>query len=520
MIEIANQKVSKYYLSVLIVIFLSVFLRFFMLANQSLWFDEGFSLANSDVSTLQESIYKVRHIENSDKFQPLYFIVLFLWRQVFGESEFALRSLSAILGIGSTIVIFFTALQIYGKKHALWSLLLVTFSSFCVYYSQDARIYALSMFIASLQLYFFSKVLVKNKGNQGISKLLFGIFTAIGIFSNINLCFYTIALCLSHIAGYKNLKQWLQWWVPAGLLSLPSILYHFTLPGATTPETVTISRSVFPIIQNILFVLHGILVGTTYGPSMEQLRGDDRVQVMLSYWPQILLLLIVGTVIFIALVRVLLKHKKNHIKQHPDYFFASVIVIAFLLGLLLAIVAKFNWVPRHSYYLWFPLAMLIPSALRRRPDIRSKPYGVSQFAQTAVIFLIILNIYSLFNYYFNEEYQKDDYRSAVQYLIKNRSPSTQSVFLLGHFRLIRYYGDTLTLNGNKLGYELKNGINDNFAGEIEKLTNSADIVLLAVTRDYVLPKGAIERETSSLYNLDSKVSFTYFKIYRLIRKKN
>jgi len=43
-------------------------------------------------------------------------LVLFLWRQVFGESEFALRSLSAILGIGSTIVIFFTALQIYGKS--------------------------------------------------------------------------------------------------------------------------------------------------------------------------------------------------------------------------------------------------------------------------------------------------------------------------------------------------------------------------------------------------------------------
>ncbi|WP_373528812.1 hypothetical protein [Nostoc sp.] len=49
---------------------------------------------------------------------------------------------------------------------------------------------------------------------------------------------------------------------------------------------------------------------------------------------------------------------------------------------------------------------------------------------------------------------------------------------------------------------------------------SADIVLLAVTRDYLLPKGVIERETSSLYNLDSKVSFAYFKIYRLIRKKN
>lgn len=310
-IKIQNQRWSRYYLSVLIVIFLSVFLRFFMLSNQSLWYDEGLSLTNSDVSTLQESIAKVRNIRDSDRFQPLYFIVLFLWRQLFGESEFALRSLSAILGIGSTIVIFFTALRIYGKKHALWSLVILTFSSFCVYYSQEARIYALAMFIASLQLYFFSTVLVENEDNQGISIWLFSIFTAIGIFTNINFCFSTVALCLSHIAIYRNLRQWLQWWLPAGFLSLPPVLYYLSLPGATNPESITVSRLGFPIIQNIIFVLHGILVGTTYGPSMEQLRGDDKVQVVLRYWPHILLLVIVGSVIFLALIKVLLRDRKS-----------------------------------------------------------------------------------------------------------------------------------------------------------------------------------------------------------------
>ncbi|MEH1932598.1 MAG: glycosyltransferase family 39 protein [Nostoc sp.] len=453
--------------------------------------------------------------------QILYFIVLFWWRQVFGETEFALRSLSAVLGIGSTIVIFFTALRIYGKKHALWSLLIMTFSSFCVIYSQEARIYAFATFIASLQLYFFSKVLVKNKAHQGTSIWLFSIFTALGIFSNITMWFLTTALCLSHIAIYRNFKQWLQWWLPAAFLSLPSIIYHLTLPGATDPESIKIARSGLPIIQNILFVLNGLLVGTTYGPSMEQLRGDDRVQVMLSYWPQMLLLLIVGTAIFLALVRVLLIHKKKSREQHADYFFTSVFVIAFLLGLLLAIVAKTNWVPRHSYYLWLPLAMLIPSALSQRPSIGSKRYRVSQLAQIAVISLIVLNIYSLFNYYFNENYQKDDYRSAVQYIIKNRSSSTQSVFLFGNPRLFRYYGDTLSLDGRKLGDELKKGIkNENFAGKIEKLTNRADTVLIVVNRDYLFPKGLIEKEMSDLYNLDSQVNFTYFKIYRFPRKRN
>ncbi|MBD2562930.1 MULTISPECIES: glycosyltransferase family 39 protein [Nostoc] len=520
-IKMLKQRVSRYYLSVLIVIILGVFLRFFLLGKQSLWYDEGLTLTLSDASTLQESIANVRAIGNSDRFQPLYFIVLFLWRQIFGESEFALRSLSTLLGIGSTIVIFFTALRIYGKKHALWSLLILTFSSFCIYYSQEARIYALAMFIASLQLYFFSKVLVKNEGSLGISILLFSIFTAIGIFTNINFCFSTTALCLSHIVIYRNLRQWLQWWLPAGFLSLPPVLYYLSLPGATDPESISVSRLGFPIIQNIIFVLHGILVGTTYGPSMEQLRGDDKVQVVLRYWPHILLLVIVGSVIFLALIKILLRHKKNNREQHPDYFFASVFVMTFLLGLLLAIVTKFNWVPRHSYYLWFPLAMLIPSALNQRPSISSKRYGVSQFAQIAVISLIVLNIYSLCNYYFNDDYQKDDYRSTIQYIIKNRSSSTKSVVLFGNLRLFKYYGDPLTLDAHNLGNQLRKGITDeNFAEKIEKLTNSADTVLIVVNREHLFPKGLIEKEMSDLYNLDSQVNFTYFKIYRFPKKKN
>ncbi|MHC5727657.1 MAG: hypothetical protein ACYTXY_26735, partial [Nostoc sp.] len=62
--------------------------------------------------------------------------------------------------------------------------------------------------------------------------------------------------------------------------------------------------------------------------------------------------------------------------------------------------------------------------------------------------------------------------------------------------------------------------NENFAGDIQKLTNNVDTVLLVVNRDYLFSKELIEKQMSDLYKLDSEVSFAYFKIYRFPRKRN
>ncbi|MCC5661550.1 hypothetical protein LC608_32315 [Nostoc sp. XA010] len=133
----------------------------------------------------------------------------------------------------------------------------------------------------------------------------------------------------------------------------------------------------------------------------------------------------------------------------------------------------------------------------------------------------ILYYLTFYNYYFNDRYHKDDYRSAIQYIIKNRSSSTKSVILFGHPRLFRYYGDFLSLNGHDFGNEFRKGINDEkFAEKIDNLTNHADTVLIVVNREHLFPKGLIEKEMSDLYNLDSQVNFAYFKISRFLKKIN
>ena len=512
---------SRYYLLVVLVIILAVFLRFFMLTNQSLWYDESLSLSNSDASTLQETISRIFNIHNSDRFGSLYFIVLFLWRQAFGDSQFALRALSAILGVGSVVVIFFTTLRLYGKQHALWSSLILALSSFSIYYSQEVRSYSLLIFLASIQLYFFSQALVEKGVNEGNSKWLFGISTATGLFANILMGIFSAALCLSHLVIYKNPRKWLKWWIPAAFFCLPVILYYLTLPGATKPESIPISRQGLPIVQNAIFAFYGILVGTTYGPPQEQLRYEDRIQIVLGYWPYLLILLIVAMVIFIALVITLLRNRNVSRDQRADYLFASLFITSYFFGLIFAMVTRMNWVPRHSFYLCLPLAILIPSTFIRKyrgRRNRAKRQIRFQLPRIATTLLIILNIYSLFNYYFNKNYWRDDYRSAAQYLIKNQDSSTKSLMLRGHTGLLRYYGDTETLHAWEYLKELKK---PHFDIVIGNLTNNADKVFIAVNREHKIDpnrKSLIEKAMSDSYTLNSKVDFTYIKIYEFVKK--
>ncbi|XHR84231.1 MAG: hypothetical protein ACFKPT_07975 [Gloeotrichia echinulata GP01] len=96
-------KNSNYYFGVLLIIAISIFLRLFLLPNQSLWYDEGWSLRLSDGTSFQENFFNIIGRETGDKYQPLYYLLLFYWRSAFGDSEFAIRSLSALLGVGSVI---------------------------------------------------------------------------------------------------------------------------------------------------------------------------------------------------------------------------------------------------------------------------------------------------------------------------------------------------------------------------------------------------------------------------------
>ena len=501
---------SKYYWVIFLIILSGAILRFFMLADKSLWLDEGYSLYYSQ-GTISEIISRLLGTDTGDRFQPLYYLVLYYWQQLFGNSEFAVRSLSAFLGVGAVIILFYTALQLYGKKHALWMALFLSVSSYGIYYSQQTRAYTMLLFLAALQFYFFSKALNIRQKGEIISRFLFWIVTALSLFCSVFIGVFTLSLCLSHILVYRNLKRWLQWWLPAAIFSLPAVFFYLASPVATDPTKVHVTLSRQPVIQNLVFVLYGLLVGETYAPPIEQLRSGNRLQIILNYLPQLLILIAAFALCLLFFFRGW--RLKNKHDSRLDNFFASLFIISLGVATLFAIVTKMNWLPRHSFYIYIPLAFLVPLVVRSLHS-RNKTRPVNNYAQLALIAILIINVYSAGNYYFNKDYQREDYRVIAQYLNANQGTSVKSVLLYGAPNLLPYYGDTQTLNGLSLD-------TNNLASEVKSLTNDAKKVLIAISFQsfWEFKKNfSLEKSMSDLYNLQSKVSFTNFYIYHYIKK--
>lgn len=123
-------------------------IRFSTLGVQSYWADEGYTvrLVNSHFRGMLESIPK------TESTPPLYYVLAWAWARAFGTSEVALRSLSALLGTALVPVAYLTAATVAGRRVALAAATLVVVNPLLVWYSQEARSYALLALLVGLSL--------------------------------------------------------------------------------------------------------------------------------------------------------------------------------------------------------------------------------------------------------------------------------------------------------------------------------------------------------------------------------
>ena len=83
----------------------------------------------------------------------MYYYALHFWRGVFGESEFALRSLSAALGVVLVWLIYLLGRRLFDESTALAAAFVAALNPFQVYYSQEARMYVLLAVWAAASTY-------------------------------------------------------------------------------------------------------------------------------------------------------------------------------------------------------------------------------------------------------------------------------------------------------------------------------------------------------------------------------
>jgi mannosyltransferase len=95
----------------------------------------------------------------SESAPPLYYALAWVWTQFTGTGEFGLRSLSAVAGVATVPVAYLLGAELRGKRTGIAAAALVAVNPMLLWYSQEARGYALLVLLTSLSLLYFLRAL-------------------------------------------------------------------------------------------------------------------------------------------------------------------------------------------------------------------------------------------------------------------------------------------------------------------------------------------------------------------------
>jgi mannosyltransferase len=124
-------------------------LRFSTLSVQSFWLDEAVThqLVTKSLGAM------LRAIPHSESTPPLYYLLVWAWVRVFGAHEAGLRSLSALFGTATIVLIALIARRLAGGRAAVAAAALAAANPLLIWYSQEARAYALLVALCALSLW-------------------------------------------------------------------------------------------------------------------------------------------------------------------------------------------------------------------------------------------------------------------------------------------------------------------------------------------------------------------------------
>ena len=171
-------KNSWFLLGCLVVLLIGFGARVYRLDHQSFWNDEG-----NSASLSSRSVQLIIEGTASDVHPPLYYLALRAWWPLAGQTDFSLRYLSVAAGLVQVAACIAIGRLWLSRFAGITFGLIIALSPPLIYYSQEARMYALLGAIATLSM------LVLLKGLRTKTSLLpyaiwFSILTIMGLYTH------------------------------------------------------------------------------------------------------------------------------------------------------------------------------------------------------------------------------------------------------------------------------------------------------------------------------------------------
>jgi 4-amino-4-deoxy-L-arabinose transferase-like glycosyltransferase len=114
----------------------------------------------------------------SESAPPLYYALAWPWTQLTGTAEVGLRSVSAVAGIATVPVAYLLGAELSSRRAGLVAAALVAVNPMLLWYSQEARGYALFVLLTAISLLYFVRVLDRGRRRDSLG---WGIASALAL---------------------------------------------------------------------------------------------------------------------------------------------------------------------------------------------------------------------------------------------------------------------------------------------------------------------------------------------------
>ena len=372
-------------------------LRFCALSAESFWFDEAYSVWAAEHSVGWHIALSTQRI-----FPPLYYLLLHFWLPL-GRSEFIVRSLSVLIGLGSIGAIYALAKRLFGARVGVISALLLAISPLHIWYSQEARMYILLAALGLCSAYFMLLALEEGKLWHWLAYVL---STAMAMNAHYFAVFlvpfqnaYYLYLLLRRDARPGLWKHWLLSQVAVGLLSVIGLAGIFSLESTYWWGLLDTWHGA-PTWRDLVALMFSFSLGTT-------------AEGALFYWG--------GLVLFglcVACSFIVWKRRRLTLSLDDGVVFSLLYLVVPLGSIFLVSQVQSFWVLRYIFPFLPPYCIIVALGITRVPG---------RILRTLLLGAVVLaSAWPIANMYRYE--QKENWRAAVQYI--SAEEQTDDVILL------------------------------------------------------------------------------------------
>lgn len=244
------------------IILLSFGLRLHDLGVFSFWTDEGLTplRAGYSIPEILSNTITIQEGSGKDTHPPLYYLLIHFSHRIFGETDFAYRYPSVLMGILLVPLLYQFGRRLQNRWLGLFVAGLTAVNPLQIWYAKEARMYTLLVLLAALTSYVLWRAL--SGSNLRRSLFLYLLLASLTVYTH-----YTAVFL---IAAQAILWVWLLWQEGQRKLILGSalllILVAIPLAPVTIPRLFTGAEADYFYVRPLIMlqdVIHGFSLGVT-----------------------------------------------------------------------------------------------------------------------------------------------------------------------------------------------------------------------------------------------------------------